>query len=306
MVIQTLDKAYEVIKKIEENQGKAVYLCHRAGDEEGQLYLVTAFASDALSREHMIFFMELSLSKKIEDFEESFLKNEVLYLVFVYHQDESLMDALVEERLSIMERLEISRSLVEQLVSKNLPDYLLYEALSERNVRVAADGSVSFHYFMDNPECLGTDLYPNVVDRLCDWLNQLFLQELDGKAADPLEIFLEELQNGKYHSYVEIYRQYRMVYEWMEKQARTDGLEPDTFLIKLWKHMKKAVKWLRYLLYAAVLIATAAYLIYSIRKPEEGKGSMPFGQIGEITLNEEGADSQETDSIPEQGSDMER
>lgn len=305
MIIQTLDKAYEVIKKFEENQGRAVYLCQRTRDKERRLYLVTAFAGNALPREHVIFFMELSLSRKIVDLEESFLKNEVLYLVFVYRQDEQLMDALNEGRLSVMERLEISRSLMEQIVSKNLPDYLLYEALSGRNVRVAEDGRVSFNYFMDSPELLGRNLYPDVLNRLYDWLNQLFSQELDGGKAEPLEAFMEEMENQEYHSYVEIYRKYRTVYEWMVKQAGTDGLKPDTFLLKLWKCLKKALKWLHYFLYGAVLAGMLAYLIYSVRKPEEGTGSMPFGQIGAVTI--EGEDvPEEAESNPEKGTDMEK
>lgn len=293
MVIQTLDKAYEVIKKFEENPGRAVYLCRKAGDEEGKTFLITAFASDTLPREQVIFFMELSLRREAEDFEECFLKNEFLYLVFAWRDEEPLLEVLKKETLSAAQRLEVSRSLVEQLVRKNLPDYLLYEALSTKNVGVAGDGAVSFNYFMENNNLLGWELYPEVLKRLSYWLRELFSQELAADGAEDLEVFTQGLENQKYRSYAELYRRYRAVYERMAEKIKDDGLRPDTFLIKQWKRLKRAVKWLKYLLYAAVLIAMLAYLIYSILEPKEGTGSMPLEQIGEIVIEKDKAPEQE-------------
>ena len=142
MIIQTLDKAYEVIKKFEENGERAVYLCRMPGDVSGSSYLVTAFNSEQAPREHVIYFMELSVKQQTEDFEECFLKNGFLYLVFRHQEEKKLRNALGEEIFPVAERLAISRSLMDRMVQKNLPDYLLYEALSSENVRVAGDSSV--------------------------------------------------------------------------------------------------------------------------------------------------------------------
>ncbi len=287
MIIQTLDKAYEVIKKFEENSERAVYLCRIPGDASGSSYLVTAFNSEQVPREHVIYFMELSVKQQTEDFEECFLKNGFLYLVFRHQEERKLRNELGEERLPVAERLAVSRSLMDRIVQKNLPDYLLYEALSSENVRVAGDSSVCFTYFLKETGQIGKELFPDICGRLAGWQESLFAREIDGHAAEPMAKFADSLRTGKYHSYAEIYRRYKAVYEKMRDQAAVDGLQPETFLIKLWKRLKKIGKWLRLLLYAAVLLALLGYLIFTFLAPAEGDTPVPFQQIGEVVIGTE-------------------
>ena len=106
MIIQTLDKAYEVIKKFEENSERAVYLCRIPGDASGSSYLVTAFNSEQVPREHVIYFMELSVKQQTEDFEECFLKNGFLYLVFRHQEERKLRNELGEEEQALLNQYE--------------------------------------------------------------------------------------------------------------------------------------------------------------------------------------------------------
>lgn len=301
MIIQTLDKAYEVIKKFEENPEHAVYLCRMPGDAEERSYLVTAFNSEQVPRENVIYFMELAVKQETEDYEECFLKNGFLYLVFRYIDEKKLRNELGEERLPAAERLVISRSLMDQIVRKNLPDYLLYEALSSENVGVAGDGSVCFNYFLKETGQIGKALFPEICGRLAGWQEALFSREIEGGAAEPMQKFVESLRNGKFHSFAEIYRRYQAVYEKMKEKAATDGLQPETFLIKLWKRLKKVGKWLRVLLFAAVLAALLGYLIYTLLVPEEGATPVPFQQIGEVVIETEtGTSGEKAESTVEE------
>lgn len=301
MIIQTLDKAYEVIKKFEETSDHAVYLCRIPGDAEEHLYLVTAFHSEQIPREHVIYFMDLSVRQETEDLEACFLKNGFLYLVFRHVEEEKLRGKLDGGGLPVAERLEASRSLMEQLVQKNLPEYLLYEALSSENVRESSDGTVSLTYFLKETRLIGQDLMPEICGRLAGWQEALFTREITGGTAEPMQRFVENLRAGKYHSYAEIYRRYKPVYEKMRDQAASNGLQPETFWIKLWKRLKKCGKWLRRLLYTAVLVALLAYLIYTILVPEESGTPVPFQQIGDVELTAAETEGESTETETSSG-----
>lgn len=286
MVIQTISKRYRVIKKLTGSDQVEAYLCRDDQKLSDERFLVTGLLSSSLSRKTVPFFMELSSGHEGSDFLDCFIQKGSLWLVFRYYEYPALKDRMEGEFL-LEERLEASRSLMERIVSLNLPPYLQYEILKPGNVVVSDASEVYFNYLLEDPEYLESCRMLDVQLNLASCFETLFAPELEEEVSPELLQFINGLKEKDYSGYAGIYRDFRKLYAILVKGKEDGKLKSKGWLLRMWERFKTFMKHMRKVLYAGVIVGLMAFLIYLYLKPETAPASrIEFNQIGTLKIQE--------------------
>lgn len=289
MVIQTISKRYQVIKKLSGSDQIEAYLCRSDQKPSDDRFLVMGLNGDALSRKILPYFMEFSSRADNGDFLDCFIQKGSMWLVFRYYEYPCLRERMEGEFL-LEERLEASRTMMEWIVAHNLPYYLQYEALNPDNVVVSDASEVYFNYLLTEPEFLTACRMEDVQQNLAACLEILFAPELEEEVSAELSVFLKGLREKEYTGYSGIYRDYRKLYELLVRHKDEGRLKSRGWLLRMWERLKGFLKRLRKVFYWAVILGLMGFLIYLYLKPEAMPASrIEYNQIGVLKIQEETA-----------------
>ncbi|HHV12873.1 MAG TPA: hypothetical protein GXX75_21595 [Clostridiales bacterium] len=291
MVINTLKHNYYVIHKLEENQELEALLCKEVTPQEGkdpdQRYRVIRLKNLPLTYQVLPFFMELLNSREFTDYYDCFSKDGCLHLVFLQQDYPLLVDKLERERCDLRERLEIGKKLLSRILMQNMPDFILYDALAKESLCVSPSLEVAFRYSLASLADYRTIGISQVRQRLVPVFLALFDYELQKEASVDIEEFIEGLRIRDYRSYVDIYREYDGLYGRLVSGGLIAKIKPRTFLFRLWDRIKSLFKYMKAVVAALLLIAIAAYLIYTIyNQPVDTATVFNYNQIGTVWIEE--------------------
>lgn len=288
MVIQTISKRYKVIQTLLAGKELEAYLCRDADTAGEERFLILGLTGDGLSKNMIPYFMELSRKREASDFLDCFIKNGSLWLVFPYFAYTPLAEKMKEPFLQ-SERLEASRTLMERILSQNLPWYLQYEALAMDNLTVSDTCEVYCNYLLRETQLFETCHLENVCSRLADIFKVLFSWELEEQTSRELELFIKGLRECSYGSYTEIYRDYKALYEILVKLQSEGQLKPRGWLLRMWERFKVFLKKLKRILSIALLVGLVGFLLYVCIKPADlPAGRLEFDKIGTLELTVSG------------------
>jgi hypothetical protein len=230
--------------------------------------------------------MELKEQSSFTDFYDCFSKDGFLYLVFLHNDYPLLVKKLDNERCELKERLEIGKMLLEHILMLNMPDFILYDALSESGVTVSPALEVQFNYSLTSIRQYQTIGIAEVKKRIGILFTHLFEYELKKEASVDIEDFIEELKELEFKNYFEIFKKYEALYEKLSAGDLIQKIKPHTFLFRLWDRIKGLGKYVKPLVSAAIVLLIAGYLIYSILNKKVDEATVfNFEQIGTVTID---------------------
>lgn len=293
MVIQTISQGYRVIRRLYDSDQVKGYVCLEQGDLSKTLFLLVELNDPMLSKKMIPYFMELNTRENKGDFINCFVNGGSLWLIFRYYRYPFLYSKAKDD-LRLKERLEASRTMVEQILIQNLPFYLQYEALNPRNIVVSDVPEVHFNFLLSEPDLLDECSLLDVQKRLASCLKALFAPELEKETVPELANFIMELQEKDYTGYSEIYRDYRKLYGLMDSVEEAEQPYSKNILLRIWKGLKGLYNVLKKVLYAAVLLVLVGMIIYIIVKPETTSDhTTQFNRIGTLDIRQENGDGNE-------------
>ncbi len=291
MVIQTISKRYQVIKTLSGSDLVEAWLCSGEQDNPEERYLIMGLTGKVLSKKIVPYFMEFSEKSQGGEFLDSFIQKGCLWLVFRYFEYPGLRQRMEGEFL-LKERLEASRTMMERIISQNQPVYILYEALNPENVVVSDTSEVYFNYLLMEPEFLEVCRLIDVQVRLAECFEILFAPELKESISEELSWFIKGLREKQYSGYVEIYREYRALYETLEKKQQEGGLTYKGWLPGMWDKLKIFLRRIYKALYLLIIAGLIGLLIYTCLEPKVMPASrVEITQIGTLKILEETKDS---------------
>jgi hypothetical protein len=286
MVINTLKHNYYVIHKLNEDQEFETHLCYEVDKNTQNRYRVLRLKSKDLTYQLISVFMELKEQSSFTDFYDCFSKDGFLYLVFLHNDYPLLVKKLDNERCELKERLEIGKTLLEHILMLNMPDFILYDALSESGVTVSPALEVQFNYSLTSIRQYQTIGISEVKKRICILFTHLFEYELKKEASGDIEDFITELKELEFKNYFEIFKKYEALYEKLSTGDLIQKIKPHTFLFRLWDRIKGLGKYVKPLVSAAIVLLIAGYLIYSIMNKKVDEATVfNFEQIGTVTID---------------------
>lgn len=284
MVIRTIRETYRVICTLKGSQGMNAYLCLREGSCDEEKFLVMGAKNRELSEGMLRYFMDLFYEQSIPDFEDCFVKEGILWVVFRYFFGVPFLEKQ-RNKNPIEERMNMARELVEQILTQHLPLYLQYESCNPANLVVSEKWGVRVNFLLFEPEKMKEDVFPLVQKRMAEYFQMLFAEELEGEAFRELNVFVERLQGADFPEGIGLYRAYRRLEEQL-KSAKAEGkFIKKGYLTRLWR---KVFRWSKdiFLFWYWVLIGgLLGLLIFVCIVPETAPKERNFFQsIGTLEI----------------------
>lgn len=282
MIIQNVNRCYEVIRQLESADKMTQFLC-----QEQQLqkaYLLVRIDDGVLAKRFTLFLEEKIKGSEFPDYIECFQQVGTFYAVFTYSLEQSLTDKLSGEICGRKERAEIARKLLERMLLSGPHPYFMTNALQPELITVSRSMDVSWNYRLANVEEFDRCTMEMVFSRLAGVMKLLFNEELDKKLYPLLDDYLQALTERKMQTYLDLYREFMPVYEAFHQEDQGERL-PQTWMFRLWERCKKLLGFLKKVLMAALLIAAVVYVIYSFQNTRSSNSvQQTIKQIGDIVI----------------------
>lgn len=286
MRIRTLEKNYEILLKISEDQRSRIVIAREAGSPPDSQFLLDELKKGTDIHAFLPFCEEQKKNEPFDDFVEYFSLNGSLYLVFQNPEGENFKKWLETYKTSLEERLRGAKSLLQNMVFLNMPPYLQYEALNFKNLVIDKNSTIQFCYGLYEPERLENVTSMDIWSRVGEIFTELFLVELSDKSCPSIERFVELMEKGNFTSYLEAYRAFAAVYEKTFDALKKNEIKPQGPGARMKEKGKALLRFLRYLLVAAVLASLVCYLIYTALHPQSSGEPVDFEQIGTLEITD--------------------
>ena len=279
MIIRTSENEYPVIGVQNTAEQYDMYICRdvTAGGlcrimrikDSGRFAELVSYLTDAVNRD------------AFTDYREHFIDGDTLCIVMKYTQGITLGTKLATESVPFKERLELGRRILEKAVLQDIPDYFLSKCFTPEQIIIDSDMSVSFNYPIE--DILG-DRQQNGRENIDAVLRLLFAGELERKVPALLMDFFDRLPALSEQRLLDIYSEYYVLMGRLEDYDASDEL-PKTFWYRLWDKIKKLFGFLKKILILLLILASIAYLIYTIIDPNKNKDSSEhFKSIGTVQI----------------------
>ena len=279
MVIRTSDKEYPVIGVQKNNEQYDIYICRDVGAKG--LYRILSVKDGVLFPELVSFLNDNVNREAFTDYDGYFIDNGKLCIVMRYTQGITLGTKLATESVPFKERLELGRKILEKAVLQEIPDYFLAKCFTPEQIIVEPDLSVSFNYPIED---IITDRQQSGRKNIEQVLRMLFDKELERKVPQLLMDFFKSLPELCEQRLLDIYSEYYALMGKLEEYD-AEGEQPKTFWFKLWNAIKKIFKVLKKILIILLILASIAFLIYTILDPGKDKDSDGhFKSIGTVEI----------------------
>lgn len=284
MIIETLNRSYELLQKLLDNEQMNIMLARNQKEEK---CLLAVLKNEEQIHRFIPFCTRQKENFPFEDFMDFFSKDGWLYMVFRHYEFPVLEHYLENEKVRFIERLYIGKSLLERMVLLHIPFYLQYEALGKDNIRVDDSGQVYFNFYLHEPEQLLNSDMEDISHRLYRIFFLLFEEERKEESCPLLEAYMEKVKENTYKNNMELLKAYERVLQAVMPLWEAGALKPSGPEFKLWEKAKRLAGYLKKIVIAAFFAALIWYLVYTIRHPSYQEGDkLDFEQIGTLEIRE--------------------
>ena len=220
MVIYTYGHEYPVTSVQKTTDEYNCYIC--TDSVNGGFCRIISIKNKALFPELVSWLSKTVDPSVFTDYIEHFIYDDMLCIVMKYTQGVTLADKNDTEPMSLKERLELCRKILERAVLLDIPDYFLDKCMDTGNIIVSADLSVSFNYPIEDIIVMRDGAAIKRTEML---LRLMFARELERKVPDELMKFFDEMPDLAGANMIELYsRYYMMMTRLIERDAGDEEL----------------------------------------------------------------------------------
>jgi len=283
LVIHTFEHEYPVSYVKEISDISESYICRN--NAEGGLCRILAIRDKSLFPAIIPRLTDADAISAFSDFIEHFIFEDLLCIVMKYTQGISLRDKIGTESLSLSEKLELARRILERMILQEVPDYFLMKCCTPETVIVDSDMTLHFNYPIEDIENADACTREDAMKQVAGLLRFIFAKEAADYSSAEVSAFLDDLPAltqscdliGLYSAY------HTMMMTAVSGEAKTAA--ENSVWFTLWEKIKKLGAVLKKVLTVLLLLAAAAYLIFSIGKiKESGTRHVNFERIGTVEI----------------------
>ncbi|MBO4653280.1 MAG: hypothetical protein J5649_08205 [Lachnospiraceae bacterium] len=279
-MVSTFEHDYPITGVRETNEVYDSYLCRNVAG--GGLCSILCIHDRSCFPSLVGWLTEVVDPRAFTDFIEYFNFNDDLCIVMKYKQGLSLEKKLATEALTLAERLELGRKILERAVLQEIPEYFLDKCFSPDCIMVEPDLTVSFNYPIE--DIMG-DRQCSVKDNIERVMRLLFDRELQRKVPTVLIEFIDRLPELTEGSIIDLYSEYYALCMALEGYG-TDSELPRTFSFRFWEGFKKVFGKVKTVFIVLLVLVAFAYLFYTMFDPGKSKVKDPqFDRIGTVQID---------------------
>ncbi|MEF9915810.1 MAG: hypothetical protein RR275_04880 [Lachnospiraceae bacterium] len=284
MIIQSVDREFEVIRKSYEDKNCCTYIAKDMADNESNLsYEITCVENRDILKNIVPIFLDMKQATSFEDFETCFSQDGKFFIVFRYFEGTQLVNALEDEHYTIQEKLILVKNLYQHIILLDMPMPILYEVLQEENLYITDSLDIQFNYHLSHINQFNELTLPLVHKRLVQLLRQIFKKEIKNKSVQEITEFIEDIEYGLYEYIVYEYKYYVEIFDLLYGRAELGELKPQTLIYKIIAFFVKIWPKLRNVLVLLVIVGALLYLLF-YHNPND-TGGIKFNYIGTLELN---------------------
>ena len=280
MIIHTYEHDYPISSVKETNDTYDCYICRNMTD--GGFCRVMSIKDKTYFPGLVSWLTETVNKDTFTDYVEHFNFNGALCIVMKYTQGLTLSDKLATESLSVKERAEIGRKILEKIVLQEIPDYFLSKCISPDCIIVSPDLTINFNYPIDD---ITGSRQCDPMDGIDKVLRLLFARELERKVPEAVVRFFGKLPELLELTVIEIYSEYHDMLADLAENPETDE-EPRSIWYRLWDNFKKVWRVLKKIIMLALVVLAAVYLIMTIDGVKSSSNRKAnFDRIGTVIID---------------------
>lgn len=284
MLIETYEKKYQVLYFVKSTEEIDYFLCKEVVTQD--IFMIVKLKNKLQYQEVMSFLYEQKHSETFSDFDDIFISDAYVHIVFRTFEAPSLKIMLESEaNLDIKERLEIARRIQEKMVLLEMPYYFQTEVLEVDHIKISPSMAIAFDYSIDHIEKYKEYTFDDVQIALNRLLKTLFEEECRQKTYKPLIIFIKHLQKKPFKNYFELYSAYSEVLFEIGHMSEAELTHSLHWAYVLWEKMKRFFKPLRHFIAVLLWLTVFVYMIYMVRNAmQPAEELMKFKSIGTLNL----------------------
>lgn len=287
MLIQYLNKRYEVIQKMKTTDVLDLYLAKDLSDDAQNLCTVVCVSDREVARKLILVTTKKNTSMAFKDLQESFNIEGKYYVVFRYAKGETLQQALRDHTNSLKERLLLMKNIFGQLLLLNLPECFVYEVLRKDNIVVDETLEIGFHYFFTEIDYYWQVEEKNCLHRIHELVQELFQKELSEKSVRELTEFSKNLAQGRFMDIWGCYEAYNGLFEHLTLEKADQKIRPGRIWWRAWDAFLKKIPALKAVLAVLLILASGIYLLLHLPNPVLSEDGITFEQIGTLEIQEQ-------------------
>ena len=286
MVIETIDKTYEVIGYAKSDEAAKRYICREASD--GQEYMLLCIIDRQQIGRLLPFFFSKETDGAFRDYHGCFVADSCLHLVFSYHDGQSLRERLELSNCTLEERMDIFGKLLEKLMLVAMPDGVAANVLGTDSILVSDANDVNFRYELPNLEAVLRNDGTDVQKRLLKIYDVLFADELKRRTVLALTDYRDIIRPGDYDSIFEAYRLFKVFSGIVDELPREDREIPHTKGYLLWERVKSVFPIIKRIVLMVIALCAVGFLVWSFwNTMRSEKKEIVFDQIGTYEIKKE-------------------
>lgn len=272
MVIQSAERYYEVIQKLSEGENNTHFKCRSKGDEGGShLFHLIQLKRQTIRTESIFYIQEIVENSAFIDFLEYFMDENFMYLVFVYPQGEALTAYPAAAVLSLKERFELLKQIMERVLLLMLPLYLQWEVLRPEAIRVVSaetaggvhngDVGTYFYYGMEEIAHYGEIRPFHVSEAIRAIFELLFAGEKESGLYPEFHQFEGFLEDSGDLEFIDLYKKYILLMPVFGEERKQVVVKRKPLVSRIKAKMGIIFKCLKIAAGLTVILASAAALI---------------------------------------------
>ena len=285
MVIETLDKKYEVIRYLDSDKHMERYVCRDT--EFAEDYFMIRIKEKKWIVSVMDFLMRQLENRDFTDLAACFFAEEHLFIAMRYVEGVTLAEKLSYEDCSLQERLEIGKAILDRLLLQHMPDYFMDDCLNDKQILLSPGMNVSFMYRMDGITDYEKTRFGDVEGRIAKLLELLFAEEIGKKTLPQMEAFIKALKKHAYQDLMSVYEVYDELYKAIPEMDPEELAMPKTRAFRAWERTKKIFRPIKKVVAALLILASIGFLIWSAYDASQtGKPKKIFENIGTLEIRQ--------------------
>lgn len=285
MRIRTCCTEYEVLHVEDSNEWYESFLCREV--HQNIEYRLLCVKEDVIVPSMVSFLYEMAEKESFDDFVETFVFEEKLYIVLKPEKGKVLSSLLQEGALSVTERFELCENLLKFMMVAQIPLSLRIVCLSCDRVLVEDTLEIGFHYVLDGMDWVKPSTFGQYCNALSILLEEIFKDKLKFPGFSSLQSFINLLKEEKWTEDVEVFDAFRKAREVVSKAPKEElGAIPIWFYnLKCW--WMKVRKTVRRVVAIFILVVVFFLVVRFLTKEEPDQGvAYTMHYIGTLKLEE--------------------
>lgn len=285
MVICSFEKKYEILGIYDSDEKIERYFCKELSSET-PCCMVRIMDKKCIAQS-VIYYKNQIQNQKFKDFEDLFMSDSALCMVFLQKRGISL-EELMKTQSSFEERMSMFTAILVQIIMLDMDPYIACDCLIPEAIFLTQGLSVSFSHWLINPDEFNRYNFQDVLIKIRYLTNYLFAEELKLKTIPEINQFEKALVQGGCQNYLSLYQLFSDFQKSVKEiKSAADNLKPQTILFRMWEKITILFKPFKKLFILLLFIAAIAYLIYNVEQSQtSGREKQIFESIGTLEIKE--------------------